>query len=245
MSDHRSVLRYARWQAFDFLVERAAAMAIILALFLYLAHIAISQSARMPGDEPSPGMLATLGPMMLKNLLGTTWIVMGLLTANGICANDRVTGRFRFLFSKPVRVEALYAQAFAVNVVLGTACLATAVLILCSWTRAPSALVQVSLLITLSGVAGISGLCFLFSAVWRFDWLATVGIWAAVSILYVKFPNAGWLKYLPPTNAVGDQIERFGTAVPIDAAPLFWFLSFGMMCFIAGLVILRRRPLST
>ena len=245
MSRRARLARYAPWQAFDFLVERATAIVIVLGAFLYLAHVAFGSSPRTPGGGVSPEALRGIAPMLMKNLLSTTWIMVGLLAANGISANDRTTGRFRFLFAKPLRVDAFYAQAFAINVVLASACLLSAVILLGRWTSAPAAFVQDALIVAASGVVGISGLCFLFSALWRFDWVATVGVWGVVNILYIKYPGAGWLSFLPPTNVVGDQIELLGDSLPIEIRPLLWFVAFGLLCFSAGLLILRRRPLST
>ena len=237
--------RYVLWQAFDFIVERAAAIVIILTVFLYLAHLSFGSSPKTPGGAVPPEMLRGIAPLLMKNLLSTTWIMVGLLAANGISANDRATGRFRFLFSKPLRVDAFYAQAFAVNVLLASACLLSAVTLLGRWTSAPAAFMQDALVVAAAGVVGISGLCFFFSALWRFDWLATVGVWSLVSILHVKYPGAAWLGFLPPTNVVGEQIELLGASLPIEIRPLVWFVAFGLLCFIAGLLILRRRPLST
>lgn len=237
--------RYAPWQAFDFLVERAAAIVIILSVYLYLAHIAFGSAPRTPGGAVPPEMLRAVAPLLMKNLLSITWIMVGLLAANGISANDRTTGRFRFLFSKPLRVEAFYAQAFTINVVLATACLLSTVIVLGSWTSAPAAFVQDALIVAASGVVGISGVCFLFSAIWRFDWLATVSLWGAVNILHIKYPGAAWLRFLPPTNVIGDQIDLLGASLPIEVRPLLWFVAFGLLCFTAGLVTLRRRSLST
>ena len=245
MSRRARLGRYALWQAFDFVVERAAAIVIVLGAYLYLAHLAFGNSPATPGGAVPPAILHAAAALLMKNLLGTTWIMVGLLAANGISANDRTTGRFRFLFSKPVRVDAFYAQAFAIHVLLASACLLSSVLLLASWTSAPPALVRDALIVAASGVVGISGVCFLFSALWRFDWLATVGVWGAVYILYFKFPGAAWLKFLPPTNAVGDQIERLGDSLPIELRPVLWFVAFGLLCFATGLLILRRRPLST
>ena len=245
MSGRARLGRYALWQAFDFVVERAAAIIIILGVFLYLAHLAFGSSPKTPGGAVPQEMLRGIAPLLMKNMLSTTWIMIGLLAANGISANDRTTGRFRFLFSKPLRIEAFYAQAFAINVLLASACLLSAVILLGRWTSAPAAFVQDALIVAASGVVGISGLCFLFSALWRFDWLATVVVWSVVNILYVKYPGAAWLTFLPPTNVVGEQIELLGASLPIEIRPLLWFVAFGLLCFIAGLVILRRRPLAS
>lgn len=237
--------RYASWQAKDFVVERAAAIVVVLGLFLYLSHIGISQATKFSGVARSPEVLQALAPLLMKNLLGTTWLLLGLLAANGICANDRTTGRFRFLFSKPLRVEAYYAQAFAINTGLAIACLLSAVLLLSAWTATPAAFVRDAMLIAACGVAGTSGLCFFFSALWRFDWLATMGVWGSVFILGLTYEGAAWLRFLPPMNVVGGQIDRLAARLPVAPGPLVWFVSFGLLCFAAGLVILRRRPLST
>jgi hypothetical protein len=245
MSGRARLGRYALWQAFDFLVERAAAIAIILGVYLYLSHLAVGSSPKTPGGAVPTAMLRALAPLLMKNMLGMTWIMVGLLAANGISSNDRTTGRFRFLFSKPLRIDVFYAQAFTINVVLASACLLSSVILLARWTLAPAAFVHDALIVAASGVIGISGLCFFFSALWRFDWVATVGVWGAVNILYIKYPGAAWLRFLPPTNVVGDQIDLLGASLPIEVRPLLWFVAFGLLCFTAGLVILRRRPLST
>lgn len=245
MSRRARLARYALWQAHDFLVERAAAIVIVLALLLYMSSIGISQATKFSGDARSPEVLHALAPLLMKNLLGSTWLLIGLLAANGISANDRTTGRFRFLFSKPLRVEAFYAQAFAINTGLAIVCLLAAVLVLSTWTAAPAGFVRDAMLIAVCGVGGISGLCFLFSALWRFDWLATMGVWGSVFILDLKYPDAAWLRFLPPTSVVGEQIDRLTARMAVAPGPLIWFVCFGLLCFAAGLVILRRRPLST
>lgn len=245
MNGRARLARYALWQAVDFIFERAAAIVLILGVMLYLAHLAIGATPRPPGSDVAPEVLRALAPVLMNTLLGTTWIAVGVLAANGISSNDRATGRFRFLFSKPLRADAFYAQAFGVNVVLAVACLASAVLLLCNWTAAPASFVGDALLVAASGVVGISGLCFLFSAVWRFDWAATIGVMGTVALLRFKFPTASWLQYLPPTDAVNRQITNIGAQLPVDRWSLLRFVIFGLLCFAAGLVILRRRPLST
>ena len=245
MSGRARLARYALWQVVDFLFERAVAIVLILALFLYVAHFTISSTPRPPGGELSEEILHALAPLLMTNLLGTAWIAVGLLAANGISSNDRTTGRFRFLFSKPVRAEAYYAQAFAVNMVLASVCLMAAVLLLGHWTAAQPRFMRDAVLIAASGVVGIGGLCFFFSAVFRFDWLGTVGVWGGVSLLHMQFFGASWLRFLPPTSAVGTQIDNLGAQRPVDVLQLFWFLLFGLVSFAVGLLILRRRPLST
>jgi hypothetical protein len=237
--------RYALWQAVDFLFERAVAIVLILALFLYLSHFTISSTPRPPGSDLSVEILRALAPLLMSNVLGTAWITVGLLAVNGISSNDRATGRFRFLFSKPVRADAYYAQAFVVNIVLASVCLLSAVLLLSHWTASPMSFTRDAALIAASGVIGIGGLCFFFSAVFRFDWLGTVGVWAGVLLLRMNYPGAAWLRFLPPTSAVGTQIENLGAQRPVDLLSLLWFLLFGLVSFAVGLVILRRRPLST
>ena len=98
MSGRARLARYALWQAVDFLFERAVAIVLILALFLYVAHFTISSTPRPPGSDLSEEILHALAPLLMSNLLNTAWIAVGLLAANGISSNDRTTGRFRFLF---------------------------------------------------------------------------------------------------------------------------------------------------
>jgi hypothetical protein len=61
----------------------------------------------------------------------------------------------------------------------------------------------------------------------------------------MNYPGAAWLRFLPPTSAVGTQIENLGAQRPVDLLSLLSFLLFGLVSFAVGLVILRRRPLST
>jgi hypothetical protein len=118
----------------------------------------------------------------LRGILGTIVFVGALFAMNGIVANDRKQGFYRFLFAKPMTPSRYYGQAFfvhwagfvAVMIVLG---LVYGVLI---WPVLSRPLLVV---IALMFVA-YSGIAFLLSAAARWDWMSLVVVSVAATYLW-------------------------------------------------------------
>lgn len=236
--------RYGRWQARDFVIERGFAL-----LFTGAAIIFASHEMFTPGSYAAiarGGLDAQrFGAVVLKGIVELVWIIVPLLAVRGISSDDRKEGRYRLLFAKPVSVPRYYAQAFAIHGVLAMLC--SALVIAGTRVIVPLSALSVSgaLLIFLTSYLLVGGLIFLFSAVWRWDWLTVGVITAGAMYLAGKYPKAGWLKLLPPVWEISLQLRPLQQMQPLDWRPLVWACAYGVACFLLGLVVLRRRPLAT
>lgn len=235
---------YAYWQLRDFVFERAAAIVIVGLLLAFSVHQTMGPDAARLIAAGGPDAIG-FGARGVAQHLEVVWVLCGLIAIHGISANDRTTGRYRLLFAKPVRVLPYYAQAFALHgvmfmlgVFIGLAALSR-LLPISSQTMGGAAIILVC------GWLLVGGIGFFFSAIWRFDWVATVGVWGAVTWLASKFPHAAWLAPLPPFWKIEEQIALLKTLDPIEAKPLLSVAAYGVACFLLGLIILKRRPLAT
>jgi len=181
--------------------------------------------------------------------------VGALFAMNGIVANDRKQGFYRFLFAKPMTPARYYGQAFfvhwagfvAVMIVLG---LVYGALIWPVLSR-PLLLVIALMFVAYSGIA------FLLSAAARWDWMSLVAVTVGATFLWARFgesthPLSRLLYLLPPLHLV-DEVYASVSGAPVYAsgAPtvipwsiLAWLAGYGAACFAAGLVVLRYRRLA-
>ena len=120
---------YASWQVRDYLMDRGAPTALIGLLFGYmvggpmvgamnmsLARMSPAAIARAGGlDAARDSMVTELTASFLTVALGNLVFLGALFAMNGIIANDRKLGYYRFLFSKPISPERYYGQAFVLH----------------------------------------------------------------------------------------------------------------------------------
>ena len=108
---------YALWQLRDYFKDRGLSTLIIAVLSAYLAMSTTTETVPMPlpSDPVVPGMLARFGNPdavyaarmsefsfhLMRSMLGAMIFLGALFAMNGIVANDRKQGFFRFLFAKP------------------------------------------------------------------------------------------------------------------------------------------------
>jgi hypothetical protein len=262
---------YALWQLRDYLKDRGVSTLIVGALSAYLGWSMMTETAPMPRptDVVSAGLLARFGNAdavyaarmaefsfhFMRSMLGAMIFLGALFAMNGIVANDRKQGFFRFLFAKPVSPSRYYGQAFVVHsigfmfVMLLLGALYGAVV----W---PVLTPQFVLVVGLMFVA-YSGVAFLLSAAARWDWLSLVVVSVAATFLWTKFggsshPLARLLYLLPPLHradevyaAVSGTPVISGALAPVVPWPLvLWFGTYGILCYLAGLVVLRFRRLA-
>ena len=101
-------------------------------------------------------------------------------------------------FAKPGNVLRSYGQASALDgaaFMLGTG---AAVAALTRMVPVNGSTLGSALVILLVSYLLVGGIGFLFSALWRFDWLSTGGAFGSALYLAAIFPNARWLVALPP-----------------------------------------------
>jgi len=260
---------YALWQLRDYLKDRGLPTFIVALLSGYLGLSPIIE--RMPTRaDPVPPMLLTrfgsaeavyaarmmdFNHAFLRGILGTLVFLGALFAMNGIVANDRKQGFYRFLFAKPMTPARYYGQAFfvhwagfvAVMILLG---LVHGVLIWPVLSR-PLLIVIALMFVAYAGIA------FLLSAAARWDWMSLVAVTVAATFLWGRYgesthPLARLLYLLPPLH-LADDVYASVSGVPMYAsgAPtvipwsiLAWLAGYGAACFAAGLVVLRYRRLA-
>ncbi|MDB4883906.1 MAG: hypothetical protein JWL95_2672 [Gemmatimonadetes bacterium] len=256
---------YGLWQLRDYLMDRGTPTFIVATLFGYLTLMPMlaTRSAEVParliarfGSESAAraAMLAQLNYGFLRSFLGTLIFVGALFAMNGIVANDRKLGFYRFLFAKPVTPARYYGQAFVIHWASFVGLMTLAGLLygvfvapVLSWPL----MTVVALMFLCYG-----GIAFLLSAAARWDWLSLVAVSVASTFLWGKFgasghPLAKLLYLLPPLHRTDEVYAAVSGAQLFDtSAPhlpwhlVAWLASYGAASFLAGLLVLRHRRLA-
>jgi hypothetical protein len=237
--------RYALWHLRDYLRDKGIATLITLGLVGYLTHIPIMR-ARAQG----------LGGALMEQIADQAFIsglkflgFVGVLFAtNGIVADDRRHGYYRLLFAKPVSVVEYYAQKW---VVYGAGFLIVAAALLAIHGATVEPFFPRAFLPTLALVyVALGGIGFLLSAAWRFDWLSLAVVLGLSDMLWLLFRDdpslpGSLVRLLPPVHLLDGlyRVVRKGGGVAVG--DVVWLGGYGMACFVAGLVVIRRRPLAT
>jgi hypothetical protein len=255
------VMRYGVWQLRDFLVERGIPIVIIGGLLGYLTLAPMVPAlhrniATLPprliqkwgGIEGATAMLMKdFNELFLRSFLGGMVFVAAVLAMNGIVANDRKQGYYRFLFTKPLAPWRYYGQAFVIHLVgfVATIALLGAVYGALVWP-----ILSVRLLFVLAMMFLMyAGITFLLSAAARWDWLSLVTVTVAASFLWDKFQDspaalAKLLYLLPPVHRTSEVYNALAKSAPLPWPLIQWYAAYGVICFIAGLVVLRYRRLA-
>jgi hypothetical protein len=161
---------YAPWILRDYFSNQGPATALVLLLVGFATvgpQMAFYNQKFILGEVPAPMAAALLQSMAERlSFLGA------FFATNGIVANDRKLGYYRFLFAKPVKPASYYATTF---LLYGLGLTAVAIILALVWgaTVRPAFTVELFLIVALMYLA-YGGLGFLLSAAWRFDWLSLV-----------------------------------------------------------------------
>jgi hypothetical protein len=237
---------YAIWQLRDYLIEKGIATVIVMALFGYLTIWPPLMMARRSGQG-----IDQFGPVLdqvLVMLLGQLVFIGALFAVNGIVAEDRKQGFFRFYFAKPVSVPLFYAQKLAMH----TAGFAVAaVLLIGAYWYLVQPLAQPLLLPVLVMLfLGIAGIGFLISAIWKHDLMSLIAFYLGANVLWEFFQNdQGWrgqaVYVLPPLHRMDDVLAPVLTGGTLPTSLLLWIAGYGVGCAVLGLIVIRRRALSS
>lgn len=252
---------YVPWQARDYLVDRGAPTALIGLLFGYMVAGGMVRAMNLTLQQMSPAALARAGgaaaarasavanltSIFLETALGNLVFLGALFAMNGIVANDRKQGFYRFLFSKPVSPDRYYGQAFLVHWA-GFLVVVTVLGVIYQALIGPVLTVPLYAAVSLLYLC-YAGIAFALSAAARWDWLSLVAVTVLSNYLWLMYGTstsaAAWVLYLfPPlhrTSAVYAAVAG-GTALPWSL--LAWFAGYGAICFAIGLVVLRHRRLA-
>lgn len=239
---------YAPWILRDYFFNQGPATAIVLLLVGFATvgpQMALAGQKLVLGEVPEPMAAALLVSMAERlSFLGA------FFATNGIVANDRKLGYYRFLFAKPVKPDRYYALTFLLYG-LGLTAVATLLAFVWGATVRSAFTVELFLIIALMYLA-YGGIGFLLSAAWRFDWLSLVSVLLVANIGWLVWGNATgvrhWVLYLLPPVHRDDQIFALLAQTPNDPLPwisILWLGGYGLICFILGMVVIRRRPLGT
>ena len=239
---------YAPWILRDYFSNHGPATALVLLLVGFATvgpAMAMAGQKLVLGDVPEP-----IAMQMLLSMVERLSFLGAFFATNGIVANDRKLGYYKFLFAKPVKPARYYALTF---VLYGFGLTAVATILALVWgaTVRSAFTVELFLVIALMYLA-YGGLGFLLSAAWRFDWLSLVSVLLVANIGWLVWGNAEgirhWVLYLLPPVHRDDQVFALLAQTPNDPLPwlsIVWLGGYGLICFILGMVVIRRRPLGT
>jgi len=260
---------YALWQLRDYLKDRGRPTIIVALLAGYLGIEPLLQQMPRANDRVAPELLLRFGSasavhaarmaefnaLFVRGILGALVFLGALFAMNGIVANDRKQGFFRFLFAKPVAPSRYYGQAFLVHW-LGFMLVMTLLGAVYGALVWPVLTVPLLLVIAVMFVA-YAGIAFLLSAAARWDWMSLVAVSVAATYLWTKFgsspgPLAKLLYLLPPLHRADEAYAAVAAAPTLatgrlGAIPwplLGWFAGYGVVCYLAGLLVLRHRRLA-
>jgi hypothetical protein len=249
-SDRRArLLEYVPWIARDYFTNQGPSTALVVLLIGVLSLLPV-----IKGVTGTPVNLGEVPPAIATRVLHAMLpplVFLGTFFAtNGIVANDRKLGYYRFLFAKPVSPPRYYAVTF---LVYGLGLLAISAALLGVWAVAvrPMFPVEFFLIVPLMYLA-YGGLGFLLSAAWRFDWVSLVTVLFVANVGWSVWGNETglrhWLLYLlPPVHRSADVYDMIlrapGIAIPWHS--IAWLAGYGLICFALGMLVIRKRPLGT
>lgn len=252
---------YALWQMRDYLMDRGVPTVLIGALFGYMVSGPMVGSMNMRLERMSSAAIAQGGgydavrasmvteftSVVLDLLLGNLVFLGALFAMNGIVANDRKLGYYRFLFSKPLAPERYYGQAFVLHWVgfLGTV---TILGLLYHALVGPVLSIRLYAAVALLYLC-YAGIAFALSAAARWDWLSLVAVTVASNYLWARFGEtrtalAGLLYLFPPINRTSEVYSAVAKGTALPWSLIAWFAGYGIACFVIGLVVLRIRRLA-
>jgi hypothetical protein len=231
--------RYALWQFRDFGRDRAIALMIIgLALgFTFVSPVKMMQV------EITEAAAKQLIMVSLQQVV----FICAFVALNGIVSNDRKQGYYRFLFSKPVSIPAYYAQQFLIYFVGFMVVMAVllGIFALTVYPLSPVAPLTYCAIVFLS----LGGIAFFISSLFRFDWPILAAVFLGSALFHTIWENSeGWRKLviavLPPLNKLTSMLGVLLNNGTVETNQLLWLFGYNLLFFLAGLFVLRRRPIA-
>jgi ABC-type transport system involved in multi-copper enzyme maturation permease subunit len=185
--------------------------------------------------------------MLIVALLGNLVFLGALFAMNGIVANDRKQGFYRFLFSKPLPPDRYYGQAFVVHWA-GFLAIFTLLGLIYQGLVGPVLTAPLYVAVGLMYLC-YAGIAFALSAAARWDWLSLVAVTVASNYLWLQYGAstsvaARLLYLLPPIHRTSAVYEAAARGAELPWGLVAWFAGYGVACFAIGLQVLRRRRLA-
>lgn len=234
-----NLTRYSYWHMRDFIRERGIALIITATL---LGFTFVGPMKAMLGSNIDEANANRILLMAMPQIV----YISAFIALNGLISTDRKFGYYRFLFSKPVSIPAYYAQYFVVSLAGFIAVFALLFGLFALVVRpvnpipglAYCALVYLSL----------GGIAFLISSLFRYDWPILAGVYLGAVIVNAFWADrTGWRMVIrdavPPLHKLSQALNDLMTAATVDTRAVAWLLGYSALCFIAGLIVLQRRPI--
>jgi hypothetical protein len=248
MIDNRraKLVEYVPWIARDYMTNQGPSTAIIIVLLaLFEAQMFHVGTGTRRSDMP-----LDIAARLLRGLVSVLAFLGTFFATNGIVSNDRKLGHYRFLFAKPVSPPWYYATVFGVY---GVGLLSVVLVLLGVWALAVRPMFPLEVFgAVLVLYLAYGGIGFLLSAAWRFDWISLVTVLLVARLLWTLWGNATgmrhWLLYLlPPIHRADNVVDIVmrGAQTPVPWSLIAWLGGYGLVCFVLGLFVLRKRPLGT
>lgn len=257
---HARLGKYSLWQVRDYALNRGFPTLIVALLLGFLGvsgiHSALASPFGPPADLMQQYGSVTAARSAWQHQLSTAFVaqVLGiyvfagaLFAMNGVVANDRKFGFYRFLFAKPVTPAAYYGAEF---VICGACFLGLSALLTLLYGYVMEPVLSVRLLVVI-GAAYLcyAGLGFALSALSRWDWLSLFVVAGAADVLWKLYgasmsPFVALLRLLPPVHRTAEVYSRAVNGVALPWHSVLWIAGYGAVAFFAGLAILRHRRLA-
>ena len=245
-SSRARLLAYTPWMLRDYLTNQGPATLIVVLLIGYMALMPVLDG---PLDVPLGDVPPEMAHRILLAILPAFAFLGPFFATNGIIANDRKFSYYRFLFAKPLSPIAYYVVTF---LVYGIGVFVVTFVLMGIWALAVRPMFPGTMLLVVAIMyIAFGGIGFLLSAAWRFDWLSLVTVLLVASVAWEQWGDAEGLFRLP--LYLLPQVHRasdiYAMVVPRSAAmpwsAILWLGGYGFVCFLLGMVVIRKRPLGT
>lgn len=236
------IISYLPWQLWDFAVDRGIAVLFTGGLMgmsiVWPGYMVLTERGPMPPEE--------LTLELFKAVVAQTVSIFVVIAASGMVANDRIGGFYRFLFSKPVRQPVYYGLQFLVTL-LGVLVVGL-ILLSIFWIFVGWASPVVPLIMITVSYLALGGTVFFFSTFTRLDWAMLVMLWGASALSRMAAAGSDWYGVaqwiLPPVHHIDKLRGALFAGTPVDVGGVVWLIGYGMLFFVAGLVVLERRAIA-
>lgn len=240
---------YAAWIFRDYATNQGPSTAIVVLMIGFLTLLPVmhgftGERVRL-GAVPEP-----IAVRMLQAMVPPLVFIGAFFATNGIVSNDRKMGYYKFLFAKPVNPPSYYALTFGVY---GAGLLVVSAALVGVWALTVRPMVPAGLFaVVLIMYLAYGGIGFLLSAAFRFDWLSLVTVLLVANVGWSLWGSASglrrWVLYaLPPVHRANDvyALVARGAAHAIPWSSVVWLAGYGAACFVAGLLVIRTRQMTT
>lgn len=242
-------LAYARWQFVDALWQRLALPLGLTMLFVAAGFYSVGDTLSRHPDYWVTTDGRRFADMMMRQAMSMFIPLAVLMGTNGVVAQDRQKGYFRFFFSKPVPVPGFYGSAYLIHAALATAG-AAVVAAGIGWYASPQPVLGVALACALT-FALLGSLLFLLSTLTYQDGLFFIIIWMVTLTLRqveLTMKAEHWLhtavRVLPPTHRLDAVRNALYSGAPWQATDVWHVLAYGGACLALAAIALRRLPLA-